>query len=211
MEATMPMEFADSGFPMTLDVPRPAKQSRLTNFPLGIGGFIRYILLIPHLVVIAFLGMAAGVCGFIADFAILFTGKYPLGLFNFSVGVQRWGININTYLFSLRDEYPPFSMDAGQYPVRYEVAVPESLNRILNFPIFGLYIKLFLLIPHFIVLLFLYLAVYVVYLIAGFAILFTGSYPAGMHQFAVGVLRWNQRLQVYMASMTDKYPPFSTN
>ncbi len=211
MESTLaiPQE-TPSEYPMVLEIPRPASQSRITNFPLGIGTFIRLILAIPHIIVLYFLGLAAGLVGFIADFAILFTGSYPQGLFNFAVGAQRWGVNLNTYIFGLRDEYPPFSMDAGEYPVTYEVTYPTGLNRILNFPIFGIYIKLLLLIPHLVVLLFVYIAVYVVWFISQFGILFTGSYPEGMHRFAVGVLRWNQRLQVYLASMTDKYPPFST-
>jgi hypothetical protein len=113
-------------------------------------------------------------------------------------------------MFHLRDEYPPFSMDAGQYAVDYEVAYPEQgLNRILNFPLLGIYIKMLLAIPHYIVLAFLYLLVYLLLIIATFAILFTGSFPEGMHKFVVGTLRWSQRVNVYVSSMTDKYPPFS--
>jgi hypothetical protein len=194
---------------MTLIVPRPASQSRLTNFPLFIGTFIRYILLIPHLVVLYFLGLAALVVGFIADFAILFTGNYPRGMFNFVLGVQRWGMNVGVYVSSLRDEYPPFSTDDGKYPVTYDVAYPDKLSRILNFPIFGIYIKLLLAIPHYICLFFLGLVAYLIMFIASFAILFTGSYPDGMHKFMVGVMRWNQRVAVYAASMSDRYPPFS--
>jgi len=202
---------AEPAYPVTLDVPRPEKQSRITNFPLGIGLLIRYILLIPHLIVLMFLGLAAGVVGFIADFAILFTGNYPLGMFNFVKGVQRWGLNVSAYIYHLRDEYPPFSMDDGKYSLEYEVAYPTSLSRILNFPILGTYIKFLLALPHFIVLFFLGLAVYVVLFIATFAILFTGSFPEGMHRFVVGFVRWSQRVNVYVASMTDKYPPFSLN
>lgn len=205
----MPPTPPDATNPVTFEILRPEKQSRILNFPLGIGGFIRYILLIPHLIVIWFLGLAAGVVGFIADFGILFTGNYPRGMFNFVVGVQRWSMQIGAYLFGLRDEYPPFSTEAGKYATTYDVAYPPSLSRILNFPLFGYYIKALLAIPHFVVLFLLFIALYVVYFIAQFAILFTGSYPAGMHRFATGVFRWNQRVQVYIASMTDKYPPFS--
>jgi hypothetical protein len=194
---------------MTLEIPRPEKQSRLTNFPLFIGLFIRYILLIPHWAILYFLGLAAGVVGFIAHFAILFTGNYPRGLFNFVLGIQRWNVNVGAYAVSLRDEYPPFSMDAGEYPVTYDVAYPEKLNRLLNFPILGIIIRFILLIPHFIAVLFIALVGYLIMFIAPFAILFTGSYPAGMHKFVTGMTRWNQRLSVYLASMTDKYPPFS--
>ena len=76
MEATMvPTPAAEPTYPMTLEVPRPEKQSRLTNFPLGIGLLIRYVLLIPHLIVLMFLGLVAAVVGFLADFAILFPGN----------------------------------------------------------------------------------------------------------------------------------------
>jgi hypothetical protein len=210
METTMAQPMAmPSGFPMTLEIPRPEKQSRLTNFPLFIGLFIRYILLIPHWAILYFLGLAAGVVGFIAHFAILFTGNYPRGLFNFVLGIQRWGVNVGAYAISLRDEYPPFSMDPGEYAVTYDVAYPSKLNRLLNFPIFGIIIRFILLIPHFIAILFIALVGYLIMFIAPFAILFTGSYPAGMHKFVTGMTRWNQRLTVYLASMTDKYPPFS--
>jgi len=118
-------------------------------------------------------------------------------------------MNVLAYLAHLRDEYPPFSMDAGKYPVTYTVAYPATLNRFLNFPIFGVYIKGLLVIPHVIVLYVLLLVAYVLLFIATFAILFTGSFPAGMHRFVVGLARWWSRVNIYGLSLTDEYPPFS--
>src|SRR3970282_1696381 len=91
--------------PVRLDIQRPESQSRLTNFPLGIGLFIREILLIPHLIILYFLQLVGGIVYFIAPFAILFTGRYPQGLFNFFVGYTRWTNNIYSYLLSLHDKY----------------------------------------------------------------------------------------------------------
>jgi len=201
---------ADIDYPIHFDVTRDATQSRLTNFPLGIGLFIRAILLIPHLIIVYFLQIVASIIYLIATVAILFTGRYPRGLFNFYVGYSRWNNNVTGYLVSAYDKYPAFSMDAqNDYPLSYSVDYPENLNRILNFPIFGLFIKLILLVPHLIIVYFLALAAMIVLIIAQFAILFTGSFPEGMHKFVIGVGRWNARMGGYMVAMTDKYPPFS--
>ena len=204
---------SEEAHPVQLDIERPESQNRLTNFPLFIGTFIRSVLAIPHLIILYFLQIAANVVFFIAGFAILFTGRYPVGLFNFYVGYQRWQANVYGYLLHLYDDYPPFSMEpVANYPLRLTVQYPESLSRVLNFPFFiGLLIKLILTIPHLIILMFLYLAVMVVVFLAQFAILFTGSYPEGMHRFVVGVGRWYVRVGAYLVSLTDRYPPFTMN
>ena len=90
-------------YPVTFDIDRPATQSRLTNFPLFIGFFIRAILLIPQYIVLYFIGIVAMILYFIATFAILFSGKYPDGLYNFVANYVRWNANYNGYLLSLYD------------------------------------------------------------------------------------------------------------
>jgi hypothetical protein len=197
-------------YPVHFDVQRPASQSRLTNFPLGIGLFIRGILLIPHLIILYFLQIVGGIVYLIATFAILFTGRYPRGLFNFYVGYTRWTSNVYGYFFSAYDKYPPFSMDPQtDYPLSFSAEYPETLSRLLNFPFLGLFIKLILLIPHWIIVTFLALVAMVILFIAQFAILFTGSFPEGMYKFMIGVGRWSTRVNAYAYALTDKYPPFS--
>jgi hypothetical protein len=74
---------------------------------------VKWLLAIPHYFVLIFLGIAAFVCVVIAWFAILFTGRYPRSLFDFVMGVQRWGLRVAAYAFLLvTDEYPPFSLQA---------------------------------------------------------------------------------------------------
>jgi len=206
-------ESSGADYPVRLEVVRPDMQSRITNFPLGIGTFIRFILAIPHLIIIYFLQIVANIVYFIACFGILFTGRYPQGLYNFYVGYMRWNANITGYLVSAYDKYPPFSLDMQPaYPLALSVDYPQELNRILNFPIFiGYLIKAILLIPHYIILMFLVIAAMVVLFIAQFAILFTGSFPEGMHRFMIGVGRWSIRITAYNVALTDKYPPFSLN
>lgn len=202
-----------AAYSVTYDIDRPASQSRLTNFPLGIGILIRAILLIPQLIILYFIGIVAFILYFIATFAILFSGKYPEGMFNFVANYVRWNANINSYLLSLHDKYPPFSGDQqADYPLRFTVDYPPTSSRILNFPLFiGMTIRALLLIPHFIIIYFLGLAEFIVVFIAQFAILFSGLFPEGLHSFAVGVNRWSTRLTAYLLGLTDKYPPFSTS
>ncbi len=185
-----------SGYPIDLDVSYPEKLNRW--LPL-----IKWLLAIPHMIILYALNLAASVVTFIAFFAILFTAKYPEGLFRFVLGVQRWRLNVNVYTSLLRDEYPPFTMDAGQYPAALEVPYPANMNRWMPL------VKWLLAIPHYIVLLFLGIAVAVTTVIAFFAILITSSYPRGLHGFAVGVTRWSTRVNLYVTLMTDAYPPFS--
>jgi len=198
-----------SGYPIRFNLGRAETASRLLNFPLFIGTFIREILLIPHLIVLALLGFIVFVVYFIATFAILFTGKFPAGMHNFVVGWSRWSANLSAYLLGLVDAYPPFSMDQKDYQVVFQADYPENSSRILNFPFFGMYIKYLLLIPHLFVLAAFGLIGYVVLFIAQFAVLFTGQFPAGMHSFLVGVSRWSARVNAYVFALTDRYPPFS--
>ena len=183
-------------YPLRFDVEYPEGLSRWLIF-------VKWILAIPHMIILYVLGIIAYVCTFIAFFAILFTTRYPRGLFDFVVNVQRWSANASAYVGLLRDEYPPFSWEPGQYPVTYEVNYPENLNRWLPL------IKWLLVIPHIIVLLVLFIIGYIIWIIAWFAILFTGSFPRGMFDFIVGMTRWSYRVNAYVYLLTDQYPPFS--
>ena len=182
--------------PVRFDVEYPEKLSRLLIF-------VKWLLAIPHLLVLIALGFAVYFVNFVAFFAILFTKKYPDGLFRFVVGVNRWSYNVSAYAGLLRDEYPPFSMDAGLYPLGYDVAYPEEMSRWLIF------IKWLLIIPNAIALLFVMLAAYFTSFIAWWVILFTGRYPRGLFDFYVGMLRWGARSNAYTGFLTDQYPPFS--
>jgi hypothetical protein len=187
---------APSSYPLTFDVQYPESLNRWLIF-------VKWLLAIPHILILYVLQLLAAAVTFVAFFAILFTKKYPRGLFQFAVGVQRWSANVTAYAGLLRDEYPPFSSDPGQYPVTYDVQYPEQLNRWLPL------VKWLLVIPNLIVLALLLIVVYFVWIISWFAILFTGRFPRGMFDFIVGALRWNYRLTAYANLMRDEYPPFS--
>jgi Domain of unknown function (DUF4389) len=137
---------------------------------------------------------------------ILFRQKYPRWWFDWKLNLVRFENRVGAYLFLLRDEYP--STDEEQ-AVHVEFPYPDAKNDLNRWlPL----VKWLLAIPHYIVLIFLALAAFVVIIIAWFAILFTGRYPQGLFDFVVGVMRWGNRVQGYaFILITDRYPPFSLN
>jgi hypothetical protein len=90
--------------------------------------FVRCILIIPHTIILAFLGLALGVVSFLACWAILFTGRYPEGMFSFLVDTQRWAYRVQLYILMLTDAYPPFSTGQGlpAYVEAPEIAVAAA-------------------------------------------------------------------------------------
>jgi hypothetical protein len=176
------------------DVEYPEHLSRLLIF-------VKWLLIIPHLIVLMFVGLALSVVTIIAFFAILITGRYPRGMWEFSVSVLRWAANVNAYANLQRDEYPPFSGTAP-YPVRFELAYPERLSRLLIF------VKWLLVIPSAIIYWIVAWIAGIVLILAFFAILFTGRFPRGLFDFVTGTFRWGNRLNAYLLLLTDAYPPF---
>jgi Domain of unknown function (DUF4389) len=186
---------------------------------------VKWLLAIPHYFLLAFLWLAFGVLSVVAFFAILFTGRYPRGIFEFNVGVLRWTWRVHYYGYSAlgTDRYPPFTLaDVPDYPARLEVDYPERLSRGL------VLVKWWLLaIPQYIIVgLFVgggpwltrrwgdYFSwgagglVGVLVLVAAIVLLVTGRYPRPIFDFVLGMDRWVARVGVYAALMTDSYPPF---
>ncbi len=182
---------------------------------------VKWLLAIPHYFVLAFLWLAVAVLTIVAFFAILFTGRYPRGIFDFNVGVLRWSWRVAFYAFSVlgTDRYPPFTLADVDYPARLEVPYPEHLSRGL------VLVKSWLLaIPHYLV-----LGVLignwgwlggdnwasrgltlngVLVLIAALGLLFTGRYPRDIFGIVLGINRWALRVAAYVLLMRDEYPPF---
>lgn len=148
------------------------------------------------------LGAVASVVAVIAWFAILFTGRFPDGLWNLAALYLRWRVRAIAYLTLLRDEYPPFG-DAA-YPAELILPRPTDPRNKLTVAF-----RIFLAIPQLIAVAFLGLAWGITSIIAWFSILFTGNYPPGLYEFAVGVLRWSTRVEAYVLLLGDEYPPFS--
>jgi hypothetical protein len=185
---------------------------------------VKWLLAIPHCIVLFFLWVAFVVLSVVALVAILFTGRYPRGLFDFNVGVLRWSWRVGYYTYSAlgTDHYPPFSLEErADYPAHLEIDYPEHLSRGL------VLVKWWLLaIPHYLVIAFfvgsgLYAAqddrapalwggglISVLVLVAAVVLLFTGRYPHSVFDLVLGLNRWLLRVAAYAALMTDQYPPF---
>jgi hypothetical protein len=188
---------------------------------------VKWLLAIPHFIVLFFLWIAFAVLTIVAFFAILFTGRYPRGIFDFNVGVLRWTWRVSYYSYGAlgTDRYPPFSLDEHpDYPATFAVAYPERLSRGL------VLVKWWLLaIPQYILVgIFVGGAgsaageaqdhgghwwyggglIGVLVLFAGIALLFTARYPRGLFDFVLGLDRWVVRVAAYVFLMTDSYPPF---
>jgi hypothetical protein len=190
---------------------------------------VKWLLAIPHFIILFFLFLAFFVLTIVAFFAILFTGRYPRSIFDFNVGVLRWAWRVAFYSYGAlgTDRYPPFTLAAvPDYPASVEIQYPERLSRGL------VLVKWWLLaIPHYLILgvllggggyawegswdddgggrwggspgLILLLVVF-----AAIALLFTTRYPRGIFDFVMGLDRWVLRVVGYAALMTDVYPPF---
>ncbi|MDT7699185.1 MAG: hypothetical protein QOJ30_1510 [Pseudonocardiales bacterium] len=187
---------------------------------------VKWLLLIPHLVVLAFLGLAFWVLTIVALVAILSTGRYPRAIFGFNLGVLRWAWRVAYYGYAANgtDRYPPFTLaDVPDYPARLDVDYPEHLSRGLALVKWWVHA-----LPHYLVLAFFVGAggsivwrigttgpvgfdgglVSVLVLIGAVALLFTGRYPRGVFDAVLGMDRWVLRVVAYAALMTDAYPPF---
>ena len=221
MDASAVAPESHAAYPVRVHVePQLAERNRLTT------GF-RLLLAIPHLMLVGgpiaatlswtwtaedgvrydwagagALGAVAGVVALIAWFAILFTGRDPEGLWNLAAYYLRWRVRAVAYVALLRDEYPPFG--EGAYPAGVELSPPEAPRDRLTVAF-----RLLLAVPHLLAVWVLGLAWGLATVVAWFAILLTGRYPEGLYRFAVGVLRWNTRVEAYLLLLDDEYPPFS--
>lgn len=191
---------------------------------------VKWVLVIPHLVVLFFLWIAFMVCTVVAGFGILFTGRYPRALFDFNVGVLRWTWRVSFYGYSAlgTDQYPPFTLARTDYPADFDVAYPEQLSRGL------VLVKWWLLaIPHLLIVAALTGGLIgwgsgwqagdgawmdgsnaglsllgLLVLISGVILLVTGRFRQGLFDLILGINRWVYRVITYTALMRDEYPPF---
>jgi hypothetical protein len=191
---------------MKFDITRQESYSRSELLLRTLFGWL-YIM-VPHALVLFFVGIWASILHFIAWWVILFTGRYPASFFEFQVKMFAWTMRLNAVTWNLADGYPAIGT-AGSHPaVALDVPCPQSLSRgtLLLRTFLGF---IYVTIPHGICLWFRMVATGFLNFLSWWSILFSGRIPESWFQFNVGTLRWMLRLNLYMANMTDAYPPFS--
>lgn len=178
---------------------------------------VKWLLLIPHFFCLFFLFVTLVLATIAAFFVLLFTGRYPRGLFDWNVGVLRWAWRVSFYGYSAlgTDLYPPFTMgEAPSYPATLEIDYPEEQRS--GLPLIGWWL---LGIPQYTIAGLLaggglgwarYGAgvVGVLVFVIGMLLLFRNRYPRDVFDVLMGFNRWVMRVAAYALLMTPEYPPF---
>jgi hypothetical protein len=207
----------------------------MNNYPVIVTGsldeplsrwrwLVKWLLALPHFIVLAFLWLAAAILTFCAFWVILFTGRYPRGIFDFNLGVLRWSWRVAYYATAAigTDRYPPFTLqDLPDYPAHLSIEYPnEQLRR--GLPLIGWWLAG---IPQYVIsgilgggLAFGWVGsghsfhapavVGILVLVAGVMLLFTNDYPRGLYDLIMGFNRWTLRVTAYGMLMVREYPPF---
>lgn len=205
-----------AGYPLTVEGSLDAPLSRWL-------WLVKWLLVLPHFVILSFLFIAFIVLTVVAFLAILFTERYPPSLFQINTGILRWAWRVGFYAYDAlaTDRYPPFTLQDVDYPARLTIAYPQRLSRGL------VLVKWWLLVfPHYLIIgIFSSGALWancsasthghvpggllqLLVLFAAVCLLVTGRYPSDIFDLVIGLNRWIYRVLVYAALMRDEYPPF---
>lgn len=184
---------------VTFEAPHVERHSRLTTF-------FRWLLVIPHAVVLFFYGIVAYLAGVVAWFAVVITGRYPAGLYAFITGFVRYSARVSSYMYLLSDVYPPFGGGPDTtYPVELQVGPPKErysrLSALIRFlPLIVVWIIAYVL----------GIVLGIVAFVAWLVIVVTGRLPRGLHDVIAFCVSYSVRAMPYAFLLTERFPGFDT-
>ena len=185
-------------YPVTFEMDYVEKRSRLTTF-------FRFFLAIPHFIFLYLYGLAAGIVVIVAWFVLLFTARWPLGMYDFVAGYLRYSTRVYGYFWLGTDDYPPFSGSATEpYPVRLDIAAPLA-----DYSRLKVLFRIILMIPPLIINYAMQVVAQVGAFLAWFAIVVLGRQPKGLQDMIGLGLSYHQRSSAYFALLTEDWPPFT--
>lgn len=210
--ATLPPRLmtASSTYPVQVTFEPAVHANRVWAIPF-VGWFVKSLMLIPHYLGLAAVGVAVSFLQLVLWIPVLTSGQYPEWGYSLVTGTIRWSVRVMAYQFGLTDQYPPFGPgNEGEvvYPVRVTFQPQSRYNRGFAIPVVGYFIKYVLLIPHSILIAVLGFVVGLLQLVLWVPVLFTGQYPSWGYDLCGGYIRWTTRSYAYLLGLTDQYPPF---
>lgn len=177
---------------LTLTINQGPRRSRLSTF-------FRLILLIPHGIVVFLWGIVALLASIVAWFAIVFTGRYPAGLWDFVAGYVRYSARVTLYGYLAVDAFPPFSGGPDDYTVQLEITRLERYNRLKT----GL--RIFYSLPAYLLAAILGYVYYLLGFIDWLVIVITGRQPDGLQSAMVWMAGWSIRVAGLITLVTESY------
>jgi len=196
-----------SSYAIQVTFDRNQQINRLWGIPL-FGILARWLLLIPHVLVITVLGIASGLSVLVTWIPILVNGRFPGWAMDLYEITYRWSTRITAYGVLMVDAYPPFSADAP-YPVDVTVDAPNEMNRLWGIPFFGIWLRGLLAIPHAIVVFILGIGVFFAMFVVWIPVLIDGRFPQLGYDLFGGYLRLSTRIAIWTLLVPAPYPPLS--
>ncbi len=199
---------APDAYPVNISYDREALINRLWGV-LWIGMLVRWVLLLPHYLVLFLVAIVAAIQLLVAWIPVLVLGRFPGWGYRWIGGFLAYNQRVTAYAMLMTSTYPPFALESEDYPitVRYDEGV--RINRLWGIPIIGHLVRFIVLIPHFIALMVLGFVAFLVAIVAWVPVLIFGRQADLVYSLLGGFYRWGLRVSAYMFMMVDKYPPFS--
>jgi hypothetical protein len=195
------------GYPIKVTFDRDQQINRLWGIPV-VGMTIRWILLIPHFLIVWILGVVSGLSILVTWIPVLVSGRFPTWALDLYEMTYRWTVRISAYGLLMVGPYPPFSSDAP-YPVDVTIDSGRELNRLWGIPFLGIWLRSLLLIPHAIVVFILAIGMGFAFLVIWLPVLLNGRFPQLGYDLFGGYLRLSTRMSLWALLVPAPYPPIS--